>query len=192
MTPSIALLVLLASPTLPPPLPPVEPPTVEKLQDAKPDNKELKSLVDADQADRQHPPMDPKGFHAVMDRDHQRLARVKELVKSNAPQTANDFYAAALVLQHSESLDDYALARTLALESARRGGAKSLMLAAEAWDRWLMKAGYPQHFGTQYRPKADDKTTFELAPIDSATTDAERVKWGLPPLAEIPKTMSLH
>ena len=192
MPTSLALLVLLAAPTQPPPLPPVEPPVVATHPDTKTNNAELKALVDADQADRQHPPMDPKGFHEVMERDHQRLARVKDLVKSGAPQTAEDFYAAALVLQHSEALDDYALARTLALESAKRGRAKSLVLAAEAWDCWLMKAGYPQHFGTQYRPKADDKTTFELVPIDPATTDADRAKWGIAPLAEIPKSMSLR
>lgn len=47
-----------------------------------------------------------------------------------------------------------------------------------------MKAGQPQRFGTQYQlDKATGKMS--LYPVDPSVTDAERERWGMPPLAEI-------
>jgi hypothetical protein len=43
-------------------------------------------------------------------------------------------------------------------------------------------AGAPQKFGTQWRARDGGR---ELWPVDPVTTDSERAKWGLPPLAEL-------
>lgn len=52
-------------------------------------------------------------------------------------------------------------------------------VAATCFDRLRTLAGQPQKFGTQRGP---DGT---LLPVDPATTDSERAKWGLPPLCEL-------
>lgn len=55
-------------------------------------------------------------------------------------------------------------------------------LAAAAYDRIRMLAGEPQKFGTQWTEREGRR---ELWPVDPATTDSERAKWGLPALAEL-------
>lgn len=56
------------------------------------------------------------------------------------------------------------------------------LLAAAAYDRWLVHQGKPQKYGTQYR--SDDGEAFRLEEVDPATTDEERAEWDVPPLAE--------
>ncbi|WNG44657.1 tetratricopeptide repeat protein [Archangium minus] len=149
-------------------------------------NPELQRLMAEDQADRRPPagPITPDHWKQIAERDQQRRQRVSELLDAGAAKTGADFFAAALVFQHGNALEDYARARELAAEAARRGHPRGLWLTAAAWDRWLMKAGQPQRFGTQYQlDKATGKMS--LYPVDPAVTDAERERWGVPPLAEI-------
>lgn len=148
-------------------------------------NAELQQIFKADQADRMSPPSGPDGWKAISARDAQRLARVKELVAAGAPKVGADFLAAGFVFQHGGELEHYAMAREMGAEAARRGHPGGLWLAAAAWDRWLMMAGRPQRFGTQYHP--DPKTRKPVIyPVDPSVTDKERERWGFPPLAEIP------
>jgi hypothetical protein len=55
-------------------------------------------------------------------------------------------------------------------------------LAAEAYDRLRVLAGRPQKFGTQ-SVRRDGRV--ELWPLDPGTTDSERAKWDVEPLAEL-------
>lgn len=70
-------------------------------------------------------------------------------------------------------------ARGMAL---RRMGAepRAAAIAATAFDRARVLAGLPQKFGTQVLARVGGA---ELWPVDPATTDSERAKWGLGPLA---------
>ncbi|WP_257451081.1 TPR end-of-group domain-containing protein [Archangium lipolyticum] len=148
-------------------------------------NPEMKRLMDEDQADRRGASLsNPEQFKQIAERDRQRRQRVGELLDAGAAKTGADFFAAALVFQHGNALEDYARARELAAEAARRGHPHALWLTAAAWDRWLMRAGKPQRFGTQYRPDPATKQ-MRLYPVDPAVTDAERARWGFPPLAEL-------
>jgi hypothetical protein len=63
--------------------------------------------------------------------------------------------------------------------SARPGPAR--WLAAAAYDRWLMTGGLPQKYGTQYRFA---KGRWVLHEVDPTTSDGERARWDVPPLAE--------
>jgi hypothetical protein len=63
----------------------------------------------------------------------------------------------------------------------RDGRRPARWLAAAAQDRWLMAAGRPQRYGTQYRSRGG---RWELWPVDEATSDDERAAWDVPPLAE--------
>lgn len=147
-------------------------------------NPELVQIGEEDQQDRRG----PIDWKIVSERDRQRRERVNELLAAGAAKTGADYLAAAFVFQHGTQLEDFAKARELAAEAARKGHPAGLWLTAAAWDRWLMMAGKPQRFGTQY--KLDEATKqMRLYPVDPSVTDAERERWGFPPLAEIPQTM---
>ena len=102
--------------------------------------------------------------------------------------TGADYWAAALIFQHGEKLEDFAQARAFGIKAAQLGDMRGINLATLAWDRWLMAAGYPQRFGTQYLLDEEAKLS-KLEPVDASVTDAERARWEVLPLAEIPKTM---
>jgi tetratricopeptide (TPR) repeat protein len=149
---------------------------------------ELKRLVDEDQADRRPPPKTPEAWKEVSARDAQRRQRVDALIAAGEAKVAADFFAAALVYQHGKTPEDHARARELAAEAARRGHPGGMWLAAAAWDRWLMNAGLPQRFGTQYKSGPEGGPP-QLYPVDPSVPDSERQRWGFPPLAEIPKQL---
>lgn len=152
------------------------------------ENAEIQRMFKEDQADRSPPPPTPEGWKAVSERDNQRRARAKELLKEGALKNGADYLAAAFIFQHGGTLENYAMARELGAEAARRGHPGGLWIAAAAWDRWLMHAGKPQRFGTQYKidPRTRQATLYE---VDPSVTDEERERWGFPPLAEIPQVM---
>ncbi|MBX3463373.1 MAG: hypothetical protein KF830_09390 [Planctomycetes bacterium] len=88
---------------------------------------------------------------------------------------------AAHVLLAGGSLAEVEAAQALALlampheRAARR-------LAAAACDRLRQLQGRPQKFGTQTMVR---EGRVELWPVEPATTDSERAKWDVEPLAEL-------
>ncbi|WP_241759021.1 TPR end-of-group domain-containing protein [Pyxidicoccus parkwayensis] len=148
-------------------------------------NEELRKLFEADQADRSPPPATKEAWKVVSARDEQRRVRVKELLAAGALEDGADFLAAGFIFQHGRTPEDFAMAREMGAEAARRGNSGGLWLAAAAWDRWLMNAGQPQRFGTQYQGDMQTRE-MKLYPVDPKVTDEERALWGFPPLAEIP------
>lgn len=116
------------------------------------DNAELKAIVDADQKARQTDwsKLTQDEMHKIAEEDGKRSARVLELVAANTPSTANDFFAAALVMQHGSFYDNYRLAHELAVASALLGHPRANWLAAASYDRMLGSCGHRQRFGTQY------------------------------------------
>ena len=107
-----------------------------------------------------------------------------EIIAAGGAKTGDDYHAAALVCQHGDKLDDFAKAREYAAKAVELGNERGRWLAAAAWDRWLVNAGYPQRFGTQYLCNPD----CELQESDESTTDEERARWNVPPL-EVAKRM---
>lgn len=140
-------------------------------------NPELRRIFEEDQADREGP-MHPQ----IMARDAARLARVQQLLDEGAVRAAEDHLCAAFVFQHGDQLEHYWQAHELALAAVDLGhGPPARWLAAAAYDRWLMRQGLPQKFGTQYRGQGSRYVLYE---VDPATTDEERARWDVPPLAE--------
>jgi len=138
-------------------------------------NEELRELYEADQADRRAEtrPAD------IIRRDHARRRRVADMLDAGEARTGEDFFHAALVFQHSDLLVDYWRAHELALRAAELGHRPGRWLAAAAHDRWLMRQGRLQKYGTQYTARGD---AWELYQVDPATTDAKRAEWDVPPL----------
>jgi TPR repeat protein len=140
-------------------------------------NAELQRLCDEDQADRR----DVSVGDEVGQRDRERRRRVAELLDAGEARDGVDFFNAALIFQHGETLEEYEQAHTLARRAADLGHRPGRALAAAAYDRWLMRQGKRQKYGTQFLPGGDQWT---LWPVDPSTTDAERVAWDVPPPEE--------
>jgi hypothetical protein len=145
------------------------------------DHEELKRLMAQDQADREGKTVD---WTAVAPRDRARLARVKALYASGAVRTANDYYHAALVLQHGDAPEDFQLAHDFCVAAMMLGknDRASASLAAAAEDRFLMNIGRPQRFGTQYR--SEGSGPLRLYTVGRDVNDDLRRLMGVPPLAE--------
>ncbi len=105
------------------------------------------------------------------------MAKARALLANGPLASVEVQHAVAAALGRSDRLQDVTQAHDLAL-LAMASHRPSRRLAAELFDRLRVLQGQPQKFGTQ-PPMADG---FE---VDSWTTDSERAKWDLPPLAEL-------
>jgi hypothetical protein len=151
-------------------------------------NQELRDMFVADQADRSnHPAYDTPEYRQLRERDARRRQRVNELLAQGLLTAPDDYFHAALIFQHGETLEDIWQAHELARKAAEMGATKAMgskdsrWLAAAALDRWLMYQGKPQKYGTQFVP---DGKRWRLWDIDPSTTDAERAANHIPSLHE--------
>lgn len=158
------------------------PSTAAQSSAATKDNPELTRLMDEDQADRMPPAGKSIDWKVVSPRDDVRLKRVKELYSQNLLLTGNDYFNAALLLQHSSKSEDYLLAHELCVVAiSKRHGIESLAAASE--DRFLMSIGRPQRFGTQYKSDGPNQP-YRLYNVEPGVTDALRRTMMVPSLAE--------
>jgi hypothetical protein len=140
-------------------------------------HQELHALYEEDQADRRGEL--PADLHR---RDERRRRRVEQLLAQGAVTDPDDLFCAAMVFQHGNDRAHYRRAHELARRAAELGSTRpARWLAAAAWDRWLMAGGLPQQYGTQYRSVGGRWVLYQ---VDPATSDEERARWDVPPLAE--------
>lgn len=99
-----------------------------------------------------------------------------------------DRLAVAELLLGSDVVADVELAQTLALAALAKSPA-ARPLAARAFDRLRRLAGQPQKYGTEV---VVHDGLAELWPVDGVTTDSERAKWGIAPLAELQRAVAAH
>jgi hypothetical protein len=151
-------------------------------------DQELSDIFLADQAERtNHPAYDTPAYWQLRERDAARRQRVSELLADGRVTAPDDYFHAALIFQHGETLEDIWRAHLLAQKAAEMGatqtidGKDSRWLAAATLDRWLMYQGKPQQYGTQFVP---DGKRYRLWDVDPATTDAERAANHVPALQE--------
>lgn len=109
-------------------------------------NEELKALVARDQAIRTATSVkqDPK------ETDADRRVIVHRMISAGELHTGLDYRNASLVMQHSNTSDDYLLAHALAVIGAGKGDKTALWLSAATLDRYLQSIRQPQIYGTQY------------------------------------------
>ena len=138
------------------------------------DNDELKHLCGEDQSDRTPPQGKPIDWALVGPRDKARLKRVKEIYAQNLLRTADDYDCAAIILMHSDVPEDLLLAHEFWVVAISRGknDPDTLTMAAASEDRFLMKIGRPQRFGTQLHSEGNGP--IKLYPVDTGVTDELR------------------
>lgn len=147
----------------------------------------LRELAREDQASRMG--------QEVARTDEERIALVLAELGKGTVRTPEDKFNAALVLQHtgltfcdgqlkSVSPDNYLLAHHLATAAFEAGYEDARTLVAQTIDRYLSMTEGWQKYGTN-RFINQETGQEELSPIDRTTTDAERARYGVPPLAEL-------
>ena len=153
-------------------------------------NRVLRELAKEDQ--------DFRAGKKVSRTDQERAHIVLSIIAAGQVIVPEDKFNAALVLQHtgltfcgdrlvSLSADNYLLAHYLAKSAFESGFNKARYLVAQTIDRYLSFTKGYQKYGTN---RVINQVTGkeELVPIDRKTSDAERAKYGVPPLSELLKT----
>jgi len=145
-------------------------------------NHELASLYQADKQERVNQPRGKTAeYKAMRARDRERRKRVMEIVVAGELHAAEDYYHAAHIMNHGDTPEDAENAHRLALRASELGYRPARWLATASYDRWQMYQGKPQKYGTNY---VYDGRGDRLWDVDPTTTDEERAKWDVPPLAE--------
>jgi hypothetical protein len=142
-------------------------------------NNELRALYEEDRQDAQT----FRGEESFV-ASQARRSRVEALLAAGAVQVAEDFFHASFIFQHGERLEHWAQAHLLARTAAERGHPQARYQAAAAYDRWLMRQGQPQKYGTN-SILDPDQDCWRVWDTDPATTDAERAAWDVPSWAEL-------
>jgi hypothetical protein len=145
-------------------------------------NKELHAMYDTDA--REHKQGNRFGtpeYIGMRGRDAERRARVAAMREAGLIVEPLDYFHAAWIMQHGDTPDDAWEAHLFAMRAVGLGEEQARWLAAAAYDRWCMYSGQPQKYGTNY---VSDGHRQRLWDVEPATTDAERARWNVPPLAE--------
>lgn len=145
-------------------------------------SQELVKLYTEDQADRDGPPNAQRDWNAISLRDEQRELRVKELLAAGPLGSGEAYYHAAMVLQHALEPDDALLAHDLCVIAISKGEPKAKWLAAASMDRFLVRIGRLQRFGTQSQSHFNRPP--RLVPVDPSVSDILRRELDVPTLEE--------
>lgn len=160
---------------------------IEAQQTAPRDNQAMTALFDADQATRATidpaKPIDMAQVRRMIAEDNARRTTARTLLAEGRLSTADDYYHAAFVFQHGSDAADYLLAHSLAMAAVARGKPDANWIAAATLDRYLMKIGQPQIYGTQYIRLKENGVTMD--PYDRMLLpDSLRTALGVPVQAE--------
>ena len=149
------------------------------------DNAEVQKIVDADQAVRKNwNKLTQAELKTLAAEDHQRNARIREIVNDGGLHTAQDFANASLVMQHSTGFAGFQLAHKLAVCSMLLGDrGTGRWLVAATYDRMLNSVGHDQRFGTQSALMVGNQKPTIRETDETGICDAERLALGCPTLA---------
>ena len=150
-------------------------------------SKRVSELFEEDQA-RESLARNGKAWSAIVVDDRKRQAEISAYLQDGKINSADDLYHAAMIFQHGNCVEHYRLANQLAERAVSKGSKEAKWLYAATLDRYLMKQGKPQKFGTQFVKVGPGGVvggvgTWQLYPVDPTTTDEERAQYDVPPLA---------
>ena len=118
------------------------------------DNLKLLETFQEDQKDRERVYDAPSDIVKLKDRDAARRKRIIVMMELGEVKTKNDLYHAAVIFQHGELASDFLTAHRLATLAALLGHRTARWLVAASLDRYLMRIGHPQIYGTQFEYNA--------------------------------------
>lgn len=142
------------------------------------DNSRLAELAKSDQLDRK------RNTPEISKNDRARLKEVKTIISEDTLITSNDYFNAAIVLQHGDEPQDYKTANDLAKKAVEidEGNQKAKILVAQSMDRYLLSINKPQIYGTQRKLLGELEY---MQPIDTLQiSDFERKQLGLRTIRE--------
>jgi TPR repeat protein len=143
-------------------------------------NQKLYALYLEDQEARSNPLMiGTATYKHVRQKDAQRRTQILLLENAHQIKTRDDFFHAAMIMQHGITQEEFWKAYEFAKKAADLGHEDARWLAASAYDRWLMCQGKRQKYGTQINT---DGKSWRLWPYEETTTDEERRHHNIPPL----------
>jgi hypothetical protein len=137
-------------------------------------SRELEKIFDDDQSDGR-PYGTPEEQAQTDARGRRRIDRVSELVGQGLLRSADDYYHAAMVFQHSARSEDYLTAHVLASVAGFKGHPWGSWLSAASLDLFLLSVDRPQVLGTIYGES-------NFARYDRRFPDAVRREYCVPPL----------
>ncbi len=144
------------------------------------DNSELQRLFEVDQNARRDPNMSWDEIDAL---DEANRSEVLSMLARGEIRTGLDYFHAAVILQHGESVEEIRLAHSFATISNQLGYKRASWMQAASWDRLLMYFEQPQWYGTQFM--VDDEGKWQLYEVQvGAVTDEQRAEWRVPSLSE--------
>lgn len=157
----------------------------------KPTSLELKEIFEADQDDRKNLRNKETNRETIKLKDEARLKRVEELYANGLLEKADDLMNAAMIYQHGDKPEHYKKAFELANKASGLGHPRGKKFSALAEDRYLLKIGKPQIWGTQFIKHSADGAWMIKEPFDrDAKTDEERKEMDLPNIDESLKEMN--
>ena len=130
------------------------------------DNLKLEEIFQEDQVDRDRVYESPDEVAKLRKRDAARRKTVSVMMELGEVKTKNDLYHTAVIFQHGESAQDFMNAHRLATMSGLLGHRTARWLVAASLDRYLMKIGRPQVYGTQFEYNPAQKEYQLKLPID--------------------------
>ena len=142
-------------------------------------SKRMRVIFDKDQEARMVEDID---WEVLNRKDTTRRVEVLGYLEQGQLSTGEDLYYAAFIFQHGNCPEHYQLANRLAEKAVLLDYNDARWIYAATLDRYLLSQDKKQKFGTQYT--STDGCTYLLEPVDSKTTDKERERYDVPPLAE--------
>jgi hypothetical protein len=158
---------------------------------------ELIKLYEDDQAVRTHLKTLPKSEikkyinEVMLPSDEDRLSKVESILKANENLSSEEYFAAAMIMQHGSEPIHYKRAMELSQKAVAINPANknASWLSCAAEDRYLIKIGKPQVWGTQLKRKMNATGTYEIYYLvnfdKNARPDEQRKMCGIPTLTEI-------
>jgi hypothetical protein len=110
--------------------------------------------------------------------DADRRTRTRKLLADGSLHSGKDFEEAAFVFQHGDTPDDILLAHTLSLAAIAKGDSEAIWISAATLDRYLMRTGQKQIYGTQFvnpDQKGWSQEPYDRSLISDALRNALRV-----------------
>jgi len=135
---------------------------------------ELVKIAQEDQADRSGP-YDLVDWNKVNPRDVQRRVKVAGIFAKGCFKNASDYASAAMVFQHGTNADHYYQAFIWANEAVKLGDDSQRWLTAAGLDRYLVKKGHKQLFGTQF--SKDVAGRWCIQSVESSFPESRRIEY---------------